>query len=215
MVPAARSFAWALVRNPRPSPWAASLSTRNNARRWALQNQCPHRRAGSSPSPCRSLHRLLGETLPVVAILLLQLLDLGLEQLEVAAVLDRLTRGGSAACDHDGQAEDRGHEVDGSPRSPLNNCPITRCPTPRSRAGHDGTADRDQEVDHYSLLLLFAGTAAASEIASAPGHSPRAQGWHRVSRRTASHEPRTDPCRGSTPAHMRARRIQRLHPHAG
>ena len=57
------------------------------------------------PALLVELHRLLGETLPVVAVLLLQLLDLRLDQLHVAAGLDLL----------DEQRDQRGPDDDGQP----------------------------------------------------------------------------------------------------
>ena len=56
------------------------------------------------------LHRLLGELLPVVAVLLLQLLDLGLDQLHVPAGLDLLDeQRDQRGPDDQRQADDRQH----------------------------------------------------------------------------------------------------------
>ena len=108
------------LRMPLASPFAALLSSaeeREEDRHLQQDRQAGRERVGARVLV--ELHRLLGETLPVVAVLLLQLLDLGLDQLHVAAGLDLLDeQRDQRRADHQGQADDRQHPGGAALRRP-------------------------------------------------------------------------------------------------
>jgi hypothetical protein len=98
-------------------------------------------------------HRLLGETLAVMAVLLLQLLDLRLEQLHVPAGLDLLhEQRDQCSADHQGEADDRQRPRPARLRT--EDAPEERVEPGEDERGdpverrHDEAADSAEEVEH-------------------------------------------------------------------
>ena len=165
-----------------------------------LDDQRKTRGERVGPGVLVELHRLLAEELPVVAVLLLQLLDLRLEQLQVALGLDLLDeQRDQRRADHEGQPDDR--QRPGGTRGRAEDVTEDLVPAQEDCA--------DQEVQRLMMkpprslknsitqtprVILGWGCEWGWEGGGTGSYPPGVQGWQRSRRRRASQLPLRLPC---------------------